>query len=62
MAIALRQDDGVVDASLLTGPLPWTLVGAGVLGGALLLGRRARAWWSWAVPSVLAAVASWSRC
>jgi hypothetical protein len=47
----------VVDASLLTGPLPWTLVGAGVLGGALLLARRSRAWWSWAVPSVLAAVA-----
>jgi S-formylglutathione hydrolase FrmB len=47
----------VLDASLLTGPLPVVLGVGGVLGGALLLGIRGRSWWQRAVPGVLAAVA-----
>ena len=47
----------MLDASLLTGPLPGMLAGAGVLGGVLLLVPRARAWWSRVVPSVMAGVA-----
>jgi enterochelin esterase-like enzyme len=48
----------VLEWSLLSGPLPWVLVGAGAVGGALLLGARTPTWWQRTVPAVLAAVAA----
>jgi S-formylglutathione hydrolase FrmB len=46
---------GLLDTSLLGGPLPWVLRGAGVLGAAALLAGRGGRWWSRSVPLVLAA-------
>lgn len=44
---------GLLDAPLLSGPLPWAVGTAGVVGGLYLLGRRSRRWWTFVVPAVL---------
>ncbi|GAA1290970.1 alpha/beta hydrolase-fold protein [Pseudonocardia aurantiaca] len=45
--------NGLLDAPLLSGPLPLAVGTAGVVGGLYLLGRRSRRWWTFVVPTVL---------
>jgi enterochelin esterase-like enzyme len=47
-----------LDVSLLDGPLPWLLLGAGALGAVALLARRDRRWWTRSVPLALLAGAA----
>jgi len=51
----------LLDVSLETGWLPWTVIVLGVLGAIFLLCRRERWWWIYFVPGVLivSAVAAW---
>jgi S-formylglutathione hydrolase FrmB len=44
---------GLLDAPLLSGPLPFVVGAAGVAGGLFLLARRSRGWWTRTVPAVL---------
>ena len=48
----------VLAVPLLTGPLPWVLMAAGVVGGVLLLVARGRSWWPNTVNTAVAAVAA----
>jgi S-formylglutathione hydrolase FrmB len=51
----------LLDVSLETGWLPWTVIVLGVLGAIFLLCRRERWWWIYVVPGVLiaSAVVAW---
>jgi S-formylglutathione hydrolase FrmB len=49
---------GLLDAPLLSGPLPVLVAAAGVGGGLFLLARRSRRWWTRTVPAVLLAAAA----
>jgi S-formylglutathione hydrolase FrmB len=48
----------VLDAPLLSGPLPGVVAAAGVAGALFLLIRRPRRWWSRSVPAALLAAAA----
>ncbi|OZM77424.1 alpha/beta hydrolase family protein [Pseudonocardia sp. MH-G8] len=48
----------LLDAPLLSGPLPWVVTGAGVAGGLFLLAGRRRRWWTQAVPVALVGAAA----
>ncbi len=47
------NEAGLLDASLLGGPLPWILGAGGVLAGIGLLAGRGRRWWTRIVPATL---------
>ena len=48
----------LLDAPLLSGPLPWVVGVAGTVGGLFLLARRSKRWWFVVVPIVLCAAAA----
>jgi S-formylglutathione hydrolase FrmB len=50
--------NGLLDAPLLSGPLPWAVGTAGIVGVLYLLGRRSRRWWTFVVPAVLVGAAA----
>ena len=48
----------LLDAPLLSGPLPWVVGAAGIGGGVYLLARRSRRWWTVVVPAALLGAAA----